>query len=41
MLLAVIANERGAAAAPLRRLGMVASHEEIKARVLAELKPAA
>jgi hypothetical protein len=41
MLLALTANGRGAAAAVLRRLGMAASHEEIKARVLAELKPAA
>ena len=41
MLLALSANERGSAAAVLRQLGMAASHEEIKMRILAELKTAA
>jgi ATP-dependent Clp protease ATP-binding subunit ClpA len=41
MLLALSANERGSAASVLRQLGMAASHEEIKTRVLAELKTAA
>ena len=41
LLLALSANERGSAAAVLRQLGMAASHEEIKTRVLAELKRAA
>lgn len=41
MLLAMVADARSPATAVLRRLGMAAGHEEIKTRVLAELKRAA
>ena len=41
LLLAVVANERSAAAGLLRRLGVTASHDDVKARVLAEICRAA
>ena len=41
MLLAVVADERSRAAGVLRRLGVSASHDEVKARVLAEITRAA
>jgi ATP-dependent Clp protease ATP-binding subunit ClpA len=41
MLLAVVAAQRSAAAGVLRRLGVTASHDDVKARVLAEISRAA
>ena len=41
LLLAVVANERSAAAGVLRHLGVTPSHEEVKTRVLAEINRAA
>jgi ATP-dependent Clp protease ATP-binding subunit ClpA len=41
LLLAMVADARSPAMVVLRRLGMTASHQEIKTRVLAELEPAA